>query len=66
MITNSPGYLISILLDIVIECTVDDPDHPGPTTMNVEVFRPERATGEPLTLEKISSLAWQHKDAIKL
>ena len=64
--TTNPRYSFSVLLDIVIECTVEDPDQPGPTTMNIEVSTPERRTGETLTLEKISSLEWRHNNTIKL
>ena len=59
-------YLISILLDIVLECNLEDTDHPGPTTMNVQIFSPERKTGETLILEKISRLVWKHHGDIKL
>ena len=40
--------LFSILLDVVLECNLEDTDHPGPTTMNVQIFSPERKTGEAL------------------
>ena len=51
---------ISILLDIVLECNLEDTDHPSPTTMNVHIFSPERKTGEALILNKISQLVWKH------
>ena len=56
----------SILLDIVLECILEDTDHPGPTTMNVQIFSPERKTGEVLILEKISRLLWKHHGDVKL
>ena len=59
-------YLFSILLDIVLECNLEDVDHPGPTTMNVQIFSPERKTGEALILRKISRLVWKHHGDIKL
>ena len=60
--------LISILnlLDIVLECNLEDIDHPGPTTMNVQIFSPERKTGEALILDKISRLVWKHHGSVKL
>ena len=58
--------IFSILLDIVLECILEDTDHPGPTTMNVQIFSPERRTGEALTLTKISRLVWKHHGSIKL
>ena len=34
--------------------------------MNVQIFGPERETGEALTLEKISGLVWKHGGSLKL
>ena len=51
---------------MAIECTVEDPDHPGPTTMNVQVFSQGGEAGITLTFEKISSLEWRSNNAIKL
>ena len=34
--------------------------------MNVQIFSPERETGEALVLEKISRLVWKHHGGIKL
>ena len=58
--------LFLILLDIVLECNLEDTDHPGPTTMNVEIFSPERKTGESLILKEISRLVWKHHGSVKL
>ena len=55
-----------MLLDVVLEYSPDDSDHPGPTTMNVQIFSPERKKGETLTLGKISELVWKHDGSIKL
>ena len=59
-------YLFTILLDIVLECNLEDTDHPGPATMNVQIISPEREMGEALILEKISQLAWKHHGTLKL
>ena len=59
-------YPFSILLDIVLECNLEDTDHPGPTTMNIEIFGPEREMGETLILKKISRLVWKHHGSVKL
>ena len=59
-------YLISILLDIVLECDLEDSDHPGPTTMNVQICSTGSKTGEALILKKISRLEWKHHGDIKL
>ena len=45
---------------------MEDIDHPGPTTMNVQIFSPERNTGEALILNKISRLVWKHHGSVKL
>ena len=59
--------LFSILLDIVLECNLGDTDdHPGPITMNIQIFSPGRNPSEDLILEKISRLAWKHSGVIKL
>ena len=58
--------LFSILLDIVIECSLEDTDHPGPNTMNVQIFNPESEMGEALMLKKISRLVWEHHGNVKL
>ena len=58
--------LFSILIDIVLECNLEDNDHPGPTTMNIQIFSPERKTGEALILKKISPLVWKHQGSVKL
>ena len=55
-----------MLLDIVLECSLEETDHPGPTTMNVQIFSSERKKGETLTLEKISGLVWKHDGSVKL
>ena len=62
---RSLRYLFSILLDIVLECNPEDTDHLGPTTMNVQIFSPERKTGEALILNKISRLVWKHHGNVK-
>ena len=59
-------YLFSISLDIVLECNMEDIDHPGPTTMNLQVFSPEKKTGEALILKKICRLLWKYYGSIKL
>jgi hypothetical protein len=58
--------LFSFLLDIVLECDLEDTDHPGPTTMNIQILSPERKTAENLVLKKISRLAWMHHGSVKL
>ena len=54
------------MLDIVLECNPEDTAHPGPTTMNVDIFCSESKTGEALILEKISPLLWKHHGSVKL
>ena len=67
VIANSAHwYLFSILLDIILECNLEDTNDPGPTTMNVQIFSPERKTGEALILNKISRLVWKHHCSVKL
>jgi hypothetical protein len=34
--------------------------------MNIEIFSPERKTGEALMLKKISRLVWEHHGSVKL
>jgi hypothetical protein len=34
--------------------------------MNVQIFSPEKKTGETLTLNKISGLVWKHHGSVKL
>jgi hypothetical protein len=55
-----------MLLDIVLECSLKDAVHPGPTTMSIRIFSPERKTGEALSLEKISGLVWKHHGSVKM
>ena len=59
-------YLFSISLDIELECSLEDIDHPAPTTMSIKIFSPERMRGETLSLEKISGLVWKHHGTVKL
>jgi len=54
------------ITNIVIECDLEETDHPGQTTMNVQIFSPERKTGEALIMEKISRLVWKHHGSVKL
>jgi hypothetical protein len=56
----------SILLDIVLECNLEDTDHPAPTTMSLKILSPERKMGEALILKKISRLVWKHHGSVKL
>ena len=42
-----------MLFDTELECSPEEIDHPGPTAMNLQIFSPERKTGEALTLEEI-------------
>ena len=60
--------LISILNLIrhVLEYNLEDIDHPGPTTMKLQIFSPEKETGEALILKKISRLLWKHHGSVKL
>jgi hypothetical protein len=58
--------LFSILLDIVIDCLLEDNDNPGPNMMNLQIFSPERKTGDALILKKISRLVWEHHGNVKL
>jgi hypothetical protein len=58
--------LFSILLDFILECNLEDTDHPGPTTMNVQISSPERKTSEALILKKISRLVWEHHGSVKV
>ena len=53
-------------LDVVVECNLEDSDHPDPTMMNVEIFSAERKTGEALVLKKVSRLVWKHHGDVKL
>ena len=55
-----------MLSDIELECSPEETDRPGPTTMNLQIFSPERKTGEALTLEKKSALVWKHDGSVKL
>ena len=71
MITNRVDiiYSHSQKSDIVIEWILDDvhqSHHPDPTTMKVKEIGPNRITGEPLILNKISPLEWQHHHDIDL
>ena len=66
LVRSLVSNLFSILLDIVLECNLEDTDHPGPTTMNVQIFNPERKTSEALILEKVSRLVWKHHGAVKV
>ena len=66
-IADSVHYILfSILLDIVLECNLEDADRPGPTTMNLQIFSPETKTGEALSLKKIFRLLWKYYGSIKL
>ena len=58
--------LLPILLDIVLECNLEDIDHPGPNTMNVQIINHESKTNEALILKKISRLVWEHHGSVKL
>ena len=60
------SLLFSILLDIVLECNLEDTDHPSPTTMNVQVFSYERKTDETLILKKVSRLVWKYHGVVKV
>ena len=63
---SSVSKLLSILLDIILECNLEGNDHPGPTTMNVEIFSPERKTGETLILKNVSLLVWKHYGRVEV
>jgi hypothetical protein len=56
----------SILLDLVLECDLEDIDHPSPDTMNVQIFSAERKTGEALILKKISRRVWEYHGSVDL
>ena len=66
VVSKFSSLISKFLLDIVLECYLDDADDPGPTTMNIHVFSPERKTGEVLILKKISRLVWKHLGTVKL
>ena len=62
-------YLALLKLDIVLECDLEETDHPAPTsTMNVRIFSPDRKTDEFLVLEKVSEsrLEWKYHGSVKL
>jgi len=54
------------LLDITIECILENSDHFNPTMMDVECFSSEKEQGEILHFEKMSSQEWKHNGAIAL
>ena len=58
--------MLNLLLDIVLECNLEDTDHPGPSMMNVQISSPERKTGEVFVLEKVSRLVWKHHGGVKV
>ena len=58
--------ILNFILDIVLECNLEDNDHQGPNTMNLQIFSLERKTGEALILKKISRLVWEHHASVKL
>jgi hypothetical protein len=54
------------LLDVIIECILDNSDPFSPTMIDVEVFSSEKKQGEILHFKKVSSLEWKHNAAIAL
>ena len=58
--------MFSIILDIVLECDLQDADHSGPTAMNVQIFSSERKEGQALILKKVSRLVWEHHGTVEL
>ena len=58
--------LFLILLDIVLECNLEDTDCPGLTMMDAQIFSPERKTDEALIFKNISQLVWKHDGSVKV
>jgi hypothetical protein len=56
------------LLDITIECLLDNSDHSNPTVtkMDVDFFSSEKGQGKLLHFEKVSSQEWKHNGVIVL
>jgi hypothetical protein len=54
------------LLDIAIECILDNSDHFNPTMMDVDFFSSEKEQGETLHFEKVSSQEWKYNATIAL
>ena len=54
------------LLDIAIECILDNSDHFNPTMMDIDFFTSEKEQGEILHFEKVSSQEWKHNVVIAL
>jgi hypothetical protein len=55
-----------LLLDISIECMLDNSDHFNPTMMEVNLFSSEKGQGEVLHFQKVSSQEWKNNAAIVL
>jgi hypothetical protein len=68
MLITKPFAIYShLLLDIAIECVLDNSDHFNPTMMDVNFFSSEtEEQGEVLHFEKVSSQEWKHNGAIAL
>jgi hypothetical protein len=56
------------LLDITIQCILDNADPFNPTMMDVDFFSSEKGQGEVLHFKKVSSESqeWKHNAAIAL
>jgi hypothetical protein len=65
-ITKPFAIYSHLLLDITIECILDNSDHFNPTMMDVDFFSSEKEQGEVLHFEKVSSQEWKHNGAIAL
>ena len=67
MLITKPFPIYShLLLDITIECVLDNYDPFNPTMMEVDFFSSKNKQGEILHFEKVSSQEWKHNGAIAL
>jgi hypothetical protein len=66
-ITKPFAIYSHLLLDMAIECILDNSSDPfNPTMMEVNFFSSEKKQGEILHFEKVSSQEWKHNGAIAL
>ena len=65
-ITKPFAIYSHLLLDIAIECILDNSDPFNTTMMEVDFFSSEKKQGEILHFEKVSSQKWKHNGAIAL
>jgi hypothetical protein len=67
IMTRKPFAIYShLLLDITIECILENCDHFHPTMMDVDFFSSEKEQGKVLHFEKVSSQEWKNNGAVAL